>query len=332
METKRHFSAEVAARLADIFSLDELEIKILSEAKGETAREIAKELGALLLPTEARIARSIPIKLNVKTLVEARIKLQIAEKKGSYAPREDRFIIKNCKKMSYREMALQLGRSTESIRQRMEILKRLRKIKRSGFVKDGVFHPYYSEEQNRVIIKRYPDQDIKLLTGELKRSEASLRYRAAKLKTKRMPPAYLNVIKIVRLLRVTQQTVVHWLNQGFLRGSKSGRGVGQYQEWRIEPQDFYDFVKDYYYLYEPKLVRDKFLRSIIKSTPAGRAVPVCQAVKVLGISKAEIQRRIKSGELQAYKSFAGYHRFKGFRWFVLVRRVRSRRLSPAGNK
>jgi len=66
----------VWAKLAKKFSLDELELRILLEAKGKTFEEIAKELGVLPMPVEARIMRSIPTKLGVSKLSEARKKLQ----------------------------------------------------------------------------------------------------------------------------------------------------------------------------------------------------------------------------------------------------------------
>jgi len=321
LENKQFLSAEVATRLrlADMYSLDELELKILLDAKSETVEEIAQEFRELPSLIEARILRSIPVKLNAKTLAEARIRIQIEKKKRSYTLREDRLIIQNCKKMSYREIGLCIGRKEESIRQRVGILKRQKKIRHPGFVdKEGVFHRYYSGEDDEALERLYPSSGKKALAKMLNRSERSIQYRvSAKLKIKRAPPAYLSAIKIAKLLRVGQRTVVfNWINQGFLKGTKSGRGTGRYQEWRIEVQDFHNFIRDYYYLYEPKLVKGKFLRSIIKITPAGQAVPVCQAAKILGISKSEVQRRIKSGELNAYKNYAGLHRFRGFRWFV----------------
>lgn len=58
------------------FSLDELELRILLDAKKQTFQEIAGELGELPLVIEARTARSIPVKLEVRNLREARIKLK----------------------------------------------------------------------------------------------------------------------------------------------------------------------------------------------------------------------------------------------------------------
>lgn len=197
METKYTFPAEIMARVAKKFHLEKLELRILLEAKSETPLEIAKELGELPSPIERRIASSIPLKFKVKTLAEARKKLQV---KGHFVPEEDQFIIRNCKKMSCREMASYLRRSEDSVEERVGILKRLKRIKRSGFVRYGVFYPRFTEEQNRIIRERYPNGDIKLLMSELKLNEKALRQQASKLGVRRAPR--LNSVKIAALLRV----------------------------------------------------------------------------------------------------------------------------------
>lgn len=75
-ETKHPFLTEVGAKLAKKFSLTELEVRILLEAKSEEPEEIRKELDEpLLMPVEALVMRSIPRKFEVKTLSEARRKL-----------------------------------------------------------------------------------------------------------------------------------------------------------------------------------------------------------------------------------------------------------------
>ena len=235
-----------------------------------------------------------------------------------YKPKEDQFIIEKNKKMSYPEMGSCIGRSADSIRQRIEILKRLGKLERSGFVQNGIFHPLYSEEDNKLISELYPSQPIEFLMGKLNRSEASIRNQAFKLKVKKGPPPYLNVRRVCKLLRVTRHIVINWINQGFLKASHNGRRAGPYYEWRIEFQDFYNFVENYYFLYETERVRDKFLCSIIESTPAGKAVSVRQAAKLLDVSESKIKRLINKGKLRAYKHFGGQRGFRGFRWFVIL--------------
>lgn len=64
-ETKRLLPLQTRARLMKKFALDELELKILLEAKGETFGEVAAELGVLPMLVEARIERSIPSKFGM---------------------------------------------------------------------------------------------------------------------------------------------------------------------------------------------------------------------------------------------------------------------------
>ena len=75
-KTKRHPLLGVEAKLAKKFSLDELELRILLEAQSETSPEIAEELGVLLMPVEARVMRSIPVKFGTRVLNEARRRVQ----------------------------------------------------------------------------------------------------------------------------------------------------------------------------------------------------------------------------------------------------------------
>lgn len=65
---------EYEIRLMKEFALDGLEIRIL-KAEGRTYQEIAEELGILPMEVEARIKRSIPVKLGV-SFEEARKKLK----------------------------------------------------------------------------------------------------------------------------------------------------------------------------------------------------------------------------------------------------------------
>lgn len=234
-----------------------------------------------------------------------------------YKAKEDRFIIKNSNKLAYREMAFHLGRSEESVRQRIEILKRLGKLKRSGQVRNGILHLPYSKEEDNSIKTIYPTYPTETLIKLLKRSEASISYRASKLNVKKGPLPYLNVGKITVLMEVTRPIVIDWIDRGLLKASKDGRRAGPYQEHRVEFQDFYSFLRNYYFLYDADRVKDKFLRSIIESTPAGKAILVCQAAKVLGISKSQVKRRIDRGKLIAYKNFSG-NGGRGFRWFVIL--------------
>ncbi len=74
-KTERHPLLGTWAKLAKKFSLDELELRILLEAKSEIYGEIAKELGVLPMPVEARVMRSIPAKLELR-LREARRRVQ----------------------------------------------------------------------------------------------------------------------------------------------------------------------------------------------------------------------------------------------------------------
>ena len=304
-------------KLMKKFRLDELEVEILLKAEdGETPKEIAKKLGELLMPVEARMMRSISAKFGVATFKEARERFKMALL-NKYMPEEDQFIIKNCKKMTYAEMASHIGRpSTDSVRQRIEILQRLGKLKRLrlGFVKNGVFHRYYLEEEDETIKKLYPSLGKKFLAKQLNRSEDSIQYRVStKLKVKKAPPAYLNASGTARLLKVGQRTICGWIYQGFLKASKSGRRAGPQQEWRIESQDLSDFMRDYYYIYDPNRIEDEFLKSIIAFTPAGKAVPGCQAIKVLGIPKSTLTKRLRKGQISGYKGFGP----RGHtRWYV----------------
>ena len=74
-KTERHPLLGVWAKLAKKFSLDELELRILLEAKSETFEEIAEELGVLPRPVDARVMRSIPAKLG-REFREARRMIQ----------------------------------------------------------------------------------------------------------------------------------------------------------------------------------------------------------------------------------------------------------------
>lgn len=236
----------------------------------------------------------------------------------SFTNKEDRFIIQNQGKLSRPEMALKIGRpSAESIRQRIEALERQGKLKRfRGFVKDGVPHPYFSEEEKRIIRDFYPSQDIKLLIDTLGRSEASIRYEAKKLGVKKGRPGYFSGGMTAMALGVRQGKVVEWIEQGLLKGNKSGRGSGVYQEWKIEIPGLHEFIRNHYNLLNTDRIKDKSLQSVIASTPAGKAVPISQAIKVLGISKPTAQRRIKKGKLNAYQGFGGHKGSGGFLWRV----------------
>lgn len=235
-----------------------------------------------------------------------------------YTPEEDQFIIQNCLKMTCAEMAFRIGRSQrDNIRQRVIILRRLGKLKRLGHVRNGVFHPIYSKEEDEIIKELYPVLGSKaLVNNHLHRTRVSIKSRAARLRVKKIPPVYFNIVKIAKLFAVNSRVVRGWLKQGFLKGSKSGRGKGLNQEWRVEPEDLEKFARDYYYLYDPNRVKDKFLLSIIETTPAGKSILIRQAVKVLGVSRIVIQRRINKGTLKAYKGFGGNIGRGGFRWYV----------------
>lgn len=233
-----------------------------------------------------------------------------------YTLEEDRFIIENCEKMTYAEMAYQIGRpSIDSIRQRVKILERLGKLKRFGVVRDGVFHRFYSNKEDEIIEKLYPSLGKKALAKKLKRPESSIRYRAAKLNVKPGPPAHFNPIRVAQLLGVCQRIVLDWVYQGFLKAdNRNGRRVGRHREWIIKPKNFHKFLKDYYYLYDPSRVKDKSLLAVIASTPAAKVVTTSQASKILGIVEQAVIRRAINGKFPVvYKGFgpSGHGR-----WYV----------------
>jgi len=226
--------------------------------------------------------------------------------KNAFTAEEDSFIIGNCKKMNYAEIAIYLGRPSEnSIHQRVGILEKQGRLKRFGLVRDGTFHPFYSDEEDEIIKRLYPSLGKKALARKMKRPESSVRYRASKLDVKSGQPNHLNPPRIARLLGVCQRIVNDWIYQGFLKAdNRNGRRVGRHREWIIKPQDFHKFLRDYYYLYDPNRVRDKFLLSIIALTPAGKVVTTSQAAKILGIVRsAVIKRAIKGDFPVAYKGF-----------------------------
>ena len=240
---------------------------------------------------------------------------------NSYTPEEDRFIIRNCKKMGYAEIAAHLGRPSEdSISQRVRTLEQQGELKRFGAVRDGVFHPFYSEKEDETIKKLYPSLGKKVLAKKLKRPESSVRYRAEKLHIKPGPPTHLNPPRVAQLLGVCQRIVLDWIYQGFLKADNQfGRRVGRHREWIINPRDFYDFIKKYYYLYDPGRVEDRFLKEVIGSTPAGKVMTVSQAAKVLGIVESAVIKRAINGKFPvAYKGFgpSGHTR-----WYVQCQQV-----------
>lgn len=216
------------AELMKKFALDEFEVEILSMAnKGETSEEIAEKLEELLLPTESRMMRSIPVKFEVKTFEEAMQKFKMALL-SRYISDEGQFIVEN------------LNKITQSF----------------------------------------------------------------------------NLRKIARFLKVGNETVKNYIEQGFLKGNKSERRCGLGYEWIIDPQDFYDFLRNYYYCYyayDLERGEDEFLRSVMKFTPAG--IPICQAVKTLGVSRSTIKRRIAKGDILAYLG-PGHRKGSRFRWYI----------------
>lgn len=234
-----------------------------------------------------------------------------------YTPAEDLFLIEHIGKMTQKEMAICLSRSPESILERIQVLEKQGKLKRLGQVRDGKLNRYYSKKEDEFIKKHYPTHKANFLVQKLNRPLSSIQYRVARLKVekkKENPSPYLNVRQIAELLRVCRRVVLEWIYLGFLKAIGSDATNDSYSGWHIKPEDFYDFVKNHYYLYDPDRIKDKFLRSIVDATPAAKAIPACQAVKILGVGRAAISKYARRGKFPvSYKGFGpGGH----VRWYV----------------
>ena len=181
----------------------------------------------------------------------------------------------------------------------------------------------YTKEQEDIIRREYPNTAAAVIAEKLGKNETAIGHKARKLKVRKNPPSYLSSYGVARLLRIHQRRGRVWLLQGLLKGSKTGRGSGVWQEWRIEVSDFQEFVKNHYHLFRTERIIDRSLLQIIATTPAGRFIPICQAVRVLGVSRATAQRWARKGALPAYKGLGPRGRLRyyvqldgtAFEWF-----------------
>lgn len=125
-----------------------------------------------------------------------------------------------------------------------------------------------------------------------------------------------NIEEIARFFEVGERTVLSWIHRGWLKANKSPSCGRSRFKWIIDLPRLVEFIQNYYGAFESRKIKDKFIKSIVDSTPAGRAISVEEAAKVLGISSQRVRQRIATGQISAYR---GYSEAGNFQWYVLKR-------------